>query len=995
MKVTKTLALPIICLLGILALSTLLTGYFINMRALRTALTTREYDKSSAIHTIIHAMINGEANKLYELARVARLNGELREALLAYSASKDHLQSLRALMEQFCPQMDDEFFELADAEGNILYSSTRNRQLDYGLHLWGMDEALKGTDLLASTKDPAGWAMRAYAPIVSGGKTCGVFIVGMRIDDRLASRIAASTNTQIMLARLDEVVASSNARSEKAFIDDALVERSLFQEKDSIFVQDEATGRATMYTPFRIVDETFCLVIQSNIASLYGLLETKRNQLIDASVVTLSLVFILGSALTVYLIRPLNRLRDQTGDMIKAILPSPPEVENQGNEIRTLVQAFNLMTGSIHRYIKERDEGQTALQDQLSFLQTLIDSMPNPVFYKDDRGRYLGCNLAFEKYLGLPKDKIIGNSVHDIWPKDLADLYYRADSELLSKGGIQVYESSVLFADGTRHGVIFHKAVFHKSDGSLGGVVGTMLDITERKIAEQERIQLVMAMEQVAECIIITGKDDIIQYVNPATEGITGFGRADTIGHHVRVLETNHADPAFFRNVSVTLSRGEPWHGRFSNKRKDGAPYELETMVSPVRDDSGDIVNYVIVARDVTHESRLEQQLRQAQKMDSMGRLAGGIAHDFNNILAAIIGFTELALHSLPKESKAVERLTEVLKAGARAKDLVKQILTFTRQSEQERKPLEVAPVVKETLKFLRASLPTTIEIRQNIEADRAVIMADATQIHQVLMNLSTNAAHAMDDTGGILEISLSTVEVRASSAPRGHNRLSGPCMKLVVSDTGHGMERPVMEKVFEPYFTTKPMGKGTGMGLAVVHGIVAGHGGTIEVQSQPGKGTTFTIHFPRIDQPKPVIDLKPLQALPSGNERVLVIDDEMALTRMMRGMLEYLGYSVTTENSPMDAVKLFSRMKDELDLVITDQTMPLLTGDALARQLLELKPDLPIILITGYSEKITEEQAKAIGIRALLLKPIAVRDLAVAIRQVLGEKQPRRESGA
>jgi PAS domain S-box-containing protein len=314
-------------------------------------------------------------------------------------------------------------------------------------------------------------------------------------------------------------------------------------------------------------------------------------------------------------------------------------------------------------------------------------------------------------------------------------------------------------------------------------------------------------MEQVAECIIITEKDGIIQYVNPALERITGFGRADTVGHHVRILKSNDTDPRFFKNISATLSRGESWHGCFSNKRKDGAPYELETMVSPVRDDSGDIVNYVIVARDVTNESRLERQLRQAQKMDAMGRLAGGIAHDFNNILAAIIGFTELALHSVPKENKAVGRLTEVLKAGARAKDLVKQILTFTRQSEQERKPLEVAPVVKETLKFLRASLPTTIEIRQNIEVDRAVIMADATQIHQILMNLSTNSAHAMEDMGGILEINLSTVELVASSASPGHNGFSGPCVKLVVSDTGHGMEQAVADKVFEPYFTTKPLG--------------------------------------------------------------------------------------------------------------------------------------------------------------------------------------------
>ena len=990
MKITKSLAIPILCVMGILALGTLLTGYFINMQALRTALVARENDKATTIHFIIQSMIAAEANKLSELALMLKSNSDLRAALEGYSESGGDPSVLRRLMPRFCPRMDDETAEITDAAGRIVYSSNPYQLPGFDTHLWGLDEALSGREILATTRDREGWAIRAYSPIVSEGKTHGVVIVGMRIDNNFAEKIAKSTNTQIMLAKLEEDLASTLTPERAGGVDHELIGRSLSEENGCIFVQNEKTGKATMYTSLKVVDETFCLVVQSDISSMYRLLEQKKRHLITASVATLLLVFVLGAALTTYLIKPLKRLRNKADDMIRTFSPDALPVAVQGNEIQTLVQAFDLMTTSINKYIDEGKDGQTALREQLHFLQTLIDSMPNPIFHKDAQGIYMGCNAAFEKFMGQSKDEIIGKSVYDLWPRDLADIYHNADTELLRQGGVQIYESSLVYADGTRHAVIFNKATFLKSDGSPGGLVGTIVDITDRKRAEQERMQLVAAIEQAAECIIITGKDGIVQYANPALDRVSGYGRHETIGQHVRIFRSENDDSKFYGAISGTLSRGESWTGHFTNRRKDGALYEVETTISPVRNESGDIANYVIVARDVTHEMRLERQLRQAQKMESMGRLAGGIAHDFNNILSAIIGFTDLALYEVPKESKAAARLAEVIKGGDRAKDLVKQILTFTRQSEQEQKPIEVAPLVKETLKFLRASLPATIEIRQNVTALKAVIMADPTQIHQVLMNLCTNAAQAMENDGGVLEVNLATMDREAATPPHDLDLDSETYVRLEVSDTGHGVDPSHLDQIFEPYFTTKPLGKGTGMGLAVVHGIVKSHGGVIEVHSEPGKGTRFVLLFPRVDQPgSQGVAPASVEELPVGTESILVVDDETVLTSMLRTMLEHLGYSVTTDNSPIAALKLFSERADEIDMVITDQTMPMLTGDGLARELLKLRPDVPIILTTGYSERISEEKAKAMGIKELLMKPVGLRALAVTVRRVLDERRP------
>jgi CheY-like chemotaxis protein len=370
--------------------------------------------------------------------------------------------------------------------------------------------------------------------------------------------------------------------------------------------------------------------------------------------------------------------------------------------------------------------------------------------------------------------------------------------------------------------------------------------------------------------------------------------------------------------------------------------------------------------------------------MEAIGTLAGGIAHDFNNILSAVIGYTEIALADVPEDSSLHSNLQEVLKAGSRARDLVKQILTFSRQTEQELKPVQINQIVRETLKLLQASLPTTVKISQDIRSESAVL-ADPTQIHQVIMNLCTNAAHALRANGGQLKIDLSDVVPGASFIEQ-HPYLSpGVFIKLRVHDTGHGMDKAILDRIFDPFFTTKERGEGTGMGLAVALGIIKSHYGTITVDSEVGKGSVFDVYLPvimrEVDR-----DVRPKAPIPTGTERILFIDDEKTLVDLGRQILERLGYTVTIRTSSVEALELFMEQPEKFDLVITDMTMPNMTGDDLAAKLMNIRADIPVILCTGYSERISRERAHSLGIKEFILKPIVMRELAQIVRGVLDD---------
>jgi len=410
--------------------------------------------------------------------------------------------------------------------------------------------------------------------------------------------------------------------------------------------------------------------------------------------------------------------------------------------------------------------------------------------------------------------------------------------------------------------------------------------------------------------------------------------------------------------------------------------------VTPGHEESLDKVLVTLV--DITEKTlvdkqknKLEMQLQQAQKMEAIGTLAGGIAHDFNNILAAILGYTEMARDDSPAESTIAKDLDKVLEAGNRAKDLVQQILAFSRHNEVECIPLQPVSVVKEAIKMLRPSLPTTIEINQDVTSVTGQILADPTQIHQILMNLCTNAFHAMEDTGGKLDISLKEVTLSTEDLVHEPNVEPGTFVQFSVCDSGPGIAPNIKVKIFDPYFTTKATGKGTGMGLAIVHGIVKSYGGFISLYSEPGEGTAFHVFLPVIDK-KLLPEIEDVEPIPVGRGRILFIDDEEILAEMGKSMLERLGYNVTVRNNSIEALETFQNQPDLFDLVITDQTMPGMTGADIARKMIQIKPDIPIILCTGYSTVISEEKAKSMGIKEFALKPLSKKAIAVLIRKVL-----------
>jgi signal transduction histidine kinase/ActR/RegA family two-component response regulator len=384
-----------------------------------------------------------------------------------------------------------------------------------------------------------------------------------------------------------------------------------------------------------------------------------------------------------------------------------------------------------------------------------------------------------------------------------------------------------------------------------------------------------------------------------------------------------------------------------------------------------------------------ERQMQQVLKLQAIGTLAGGIAHDFNNILFPIIGYTEITLDDAPEGSQVRKNLEEILKAANRAKELVQQILTFSRQSGRERKPIRVQTVVTEALRLLRASIPKTIDIVAELDENCQAIMGDPTQIHQVIMNLCTNAYQAMQETGGRLEIRLEQADIGYEEKTLRLGLKMGPHLHLTVKDEGVGMEASVLERIFEPYYTTKEPGKGTGLGLSVIHGIVKNHGGFVTVDSAPGKGSTFHVYFPVLEDVEIEDEQEENAAMAGGNERILLVDDEPQIVSVEKQMLERLGYRVTSATGSSEALEIFACQPDQFDLIITDMTMPQMTGDRLARKVWEIRPQLPVILCTGYNEMISEEKALAMGIRKFVLKPVDRDEMAVAIRSALGTSPP------
>ncbi|MCK9294989.1 MAG: PAS domain-containing protein [Desulfobulbaceae bacterium] len=546
-------------------------------------------------------------------------------------------------------------------------------------------------------------------------------------------------------------------------------------------------------------------------------------------------------------------------------------------------------------------------------------------------------------------------------------------------------EHRIIRPDGSVHWIAESGDVLHDDTGKAVSVTGIMLDITERKIAEN---QIQAAFEQFQ---TITDSLDAFVYVADMDTFellfINKYGReivGDGVGKKCwEVLQQGQTGPCpFCTNGRLFAPEGRPAEPHVWEFRNTIDQQWYECRDQAIRWPDGRMVRMEI-ATNITARKRLEEELFQARKMEAIGTLAGGIAHDFNNILTAILGYAELAKTDIANEQQTREDLDEVIIGAKRARDLIRQILTFSRKSTHQLEPLAPYLIIKESLKLLRSSLPSSMEIRQNIDTSCGTILADPTKIQQVLVNLCTNARQAMENEQGVLTVSLLRKELREDEVGPGMS--AGPFIELMVSDTGRGMDQETAKRIFEPFFTTKGLGN-TGMGLAMVHGIVQDYHGMIKVESEVGQGTVFRVYFPAIAVNKAEGGGKEEQQQPitGGKERILVVDDESVIVRMLTTTLEKLGYRVTGKTGSLEALEEFRAAPGNFDLIITDQTMPGLSGTGLAQEALKIRPAMPIILCTGYNPLVSEEKIKELGIRAFAMKPLDNKKLAQLIRDVL-----------
>jgi PAS domain S-box-containing protein len=636
--------------------------------------------------------------------------------------------------------------------------------------------------------------------------------------------------------------------------------------------------------------------------------------------------------------------------------------------------------------ISERKHAEEALKKSEERFRQVADSADEWIWEVDANGLYTYCSSAVERLLGYSPHELVGK-------KHFYELFEPSIRQLLKDAAFAVFQQKESFrsfrnANVRKDGKIVvletSGAPIIDGQGNLRGYLGTDMDVTERLRAAESQELLAAVVRDSADSIVVTDANGIIQYVNPAFEGICGYSYAELIGHTPGIIKSGQHSAAFYEDLWKTIRGGNVWRGRFINKRKDGSLFEEEAIISPIRGADGNVVNFVAVKRDVTKEAQLQRRLMQSQKMEAIGTLAGGIAHDFNNIIFAITGYTELALEELPQDHESRQDLERVLMASKRAGEMVKQILTFSRQDEPERQVVDMSEIITEGLKFLRGSIPATIEVRKHIEPSLGKVLADPTQIHQVLMNLCTNAAHAMKGTKGVLTVELKEVSLDAESESQLLALPPGKYVRLIVSDTGHGIPSDIVQRIFEPYFTTKEVNEGTGLGLSVIHGIVKGHGGAITVYSEPEQGSTFKVYFPVTESEEEAESSDDEKSTPVGTERILIVDDEELLVKMGETILTRLGYEVVTRTKPEDALELFRGSPDRFDLVMTDLTMPKMTGLELATEIKAIRGDIPIILCTGLVSKVAADEAKEFSVQAVIKKPMVKREVAEKVRAVL-----------
>ncbi|MDM8549279.1 response regulator [Desulfobacterales bacterium HSG2] len=636
----------------------------------------------------------------------------------------------------------------------------------------------------------------------------------------------------------------------------------------------------------------------------------------------------------------------------------------------------------------EKKELNRKLRESEAQFRSMFEQNDASMLLTDpDTGDIVNANMASSEFYGYSLSELTGMNIRDI--NMLPEEQFGEDMRHVKSGRKKTLIFPHRLKNGKVRTVEAHFTPLEIHDKHLHFSI--IHDIEERRQAEKalresERRYRTL-FDSASDAIFVHYFDGQIFDVNQAACERLGYDREELM----QTVPKDFTSPEYAALTSKRMEElREKGHIVF-----ESAQVRRNGEVIPV-EESSRIIEYggkkavLTISRDI-HErkkaeeekKRLQEQIRQFQKMESIGTLAGGIAHDFNNILYSIIGYIDLTMDDVPRDGVIRSNLEQVLKASYRARGLVKQILTFSQQESRERVPLKIQYIIEEVLNLLRITLSANIEIRHSIK-ECGSILADSSQMHQVVMNLCINAYHAVDEKGGVITVLLNDTELGADDIAGYPDIEPGRYLRFSISDTGHGMDRKIMERIFDPYFTTKEQGKGSGLGLSVVHGIVKGHDGYITVCSEPGKGTAFHVYLPLISDPENVSEILPDKPLPRGNERVLLVDDEEQIVEMARQMLEKLGYNITALTNSVEALDAFRSHPENFDIVITDTTMPHMSGVELSEAILRIRPEIPIILCTGFSEFVTKDEVKAMGIREFVVKPVIRSDIAKAIRQAL-----------
>ena len=872
----NTIAIPIVLLLLFIGAGILTAGYYINKSVFHSVFEERESNKAKNIHLTIESIVSTEVNRISSLAKILKNDTDIVYGLFHYSGTQGDTRPLKSAMNQLYPKMNLRVFVMSDTNGNVLHRAGKEKVPGEGKleRMPAFKRALKGDQVVTAIHNPEGFGIWVIVPVYVFGKAkpSGLLFLGNRIDNDFAKKIARETGSQVFLATPDGVFAESyDIGVAEAF--NPLLAKSSIEEHRPIFHMDRKNYRSYTYVPIQIVDERFCLVIETDTSVIKDLLAMNRTRMIRWGFILLIGIAMVGTGLTLLLVWPLNRLRRKALQVIREYSGAGLDAVPRGNELSTLVRANDIMLDTIKNHLAERTRAEDALRETSHTLHALIDASPLAVVVSDASG-----------------------TVH-IW--------------------------------------------------------------------------------------------------NPAAVRMFGWTEAETIGYPNPIL-SSEGNPELRETCNLVLHGERFSNTEISGRVRTGSKIFLAFSGAPLLDAQGEIASMMAIMTDITDAKkaeealhRSEEQLRQSTKMEAVGKLAGGVAHDFNNLLSVITGYSELLLTRIDDTNPARREIEEIHKAGERAAALTQQLLAFSRRQVLKPKRLRMGEVVENLGKMLRRLIGEDIYFATESQENLWTVRADPSQIEQILMNLCINARDAMP-VGGKLVVSTANVMLDSYLVERELAIPPGRYATLRVADNGSGMDEEILSRIFEPFFTTKDPGKGTGLGLATVYGIVKQSGGYIRVVSAPGEGTAFSVYLPAAEGEEPETEEERLEAEregPAGKWTILLAEDEEMVRELAIEIFQGAGYTVLDAQNGAAALAICDRHEGCIDLLVTDLVMPGMNGIELARRVRDSRPGIPVLFMSGYADDAKERLGDLDDGRDFLQKPITPTKLSRKVREIFSER--------